>query len=247
VPCGTNRSYAASWPGGLARIPGTSRVLIVYAQVCVAIDRDWPTERLSLAEYDPATNQILSTGTPFVATPLQAGIPVPQRLGSPVFGGDGYLYMFGSDVNTDIVFAARVPANPTAWGSAANYQWWGRPGGATPRWTSDQSSIVSIVPVDNPWFVHVADYTGVGNHRLAMIVQTPFGTGDFRLFEATAPTGTWTAGPARRVPDTCLGTFGCYAFSGHAELSTADRFVVSWYSGGDRSGFGHVRLATITW
>ncbi len=255
VPCGTkgSSSYAASWPAGLARIPGTSRLLIMYAQVCVASGRKWPTERLSLVEYDPATNRFLSTVTPFVSAPLQEGIPVPQRLGSPVFGGDGYLYMFGAhadiwNVETNMVFAARVPANPAAWGSAENYQWWGRPSGGPAQWTSDQSSLVSIVPVSNPWSVHVADYTGVGNHRLAMVVQTSLGTGDFQLFEASSPTGTWTAGPAGKVPDTCLvGGFGCYAFSGHPHLSTADRFVFSWYSAGDRSEFGHVRLATITW
>src|SRR5205807_6937215 len=84
VPCGSSgsNSYAPAWPSGLAEIPGTSHVLIVYAEVCVAAGRDWPTERLKLIEYDPATNTFVSTGTPFVASPLQAGILVPQRLAS---------------------------------------------------------------------------------------------------------------------------------------------------------------------
>jgi hypothetical protein len=243
VPCGTNRSYAASWPGGLARIPGTQRMVIVYAQVCVAIDRDWPTERLTIVEYDPATNRFLSTATPFVASPLQAGIPVTQRFASPVFGGDGFLYLFGHDVGTDRVFVARVSASPSAWGNAANYRWWGASG-----WTTNHAAAISVVTVNDPWGVHVADYTGAGGgHRLAMIVQTEFGSGGFRVFEATSPTGPWSAGPSARPPDTCQGTFGCYAVSGHAELSTADRFVYSWYSAGDRSGFGHIRLATVPW
>jgi hypothetical protein len=245
--CGANKSYAASWPSGLARIPGSARVLIVYAEVCVAVDRDWPTERLTLVEYDPTTNRFLSTSTPFVAAPLQAGIPVAQRLGSPVFGNDGFLYLFGADMKSDTVFAARVAASPGAWRDSANYRWWGRPGGGRPQWTSDHASITGILAVDDPWAIAVADYTGVGSHRLAMVVQTSFGTGDFRLFEAVAPTSGWTASSAGRVPDTCVGTFGCYAFSGHAELSTANRFVLSWYSGGDRGGFGHIRLATIAW
>ena len=66
-------------------------VLIVYAEVCVAVGRDWPTERLKLIEYDTATNTFVSTGTPFVASPLQAGIPVPQRLASPVDLGSTYV------------------------------------------------------------------------------------------------------------------------------------------------------------
>jgi hypothetical protein len=248
VACGTNDSYPASWPAGLARIPGTSRMLIVYAQVCVARGRDWPTERLTLVEYDPATNRFTSTGTPFVASPLQAGVPVAQRLGSPVFGGDGFVYFYGGDRETGTVFVARVPANPAAWGNAANYRWWGRPAGGAAQWTADQSSITSIVSGVEPWGIHVADYTGVGTHRLAMIVKSAFFTSDFRVYTATSPAGPWTPGPAGRIPDPCQGGgFGCYAYSGHAELSTADRFVFSWLSPGDHGGFGHIRLGTIPW
>ena len=53
--------------------------------------------------------------------------------------------------------------------------------------------------------------------------------------------------PAGQPPDQCGGTFGCYALFGHAELSTADSFAFSWYSAGDRGGFGHIRLATVAW
>ena len=250
VACGSSgsNSYAPSWPSGLAQIPGTSHVLIVYAEVCVALNRDWPTERLTLVEYDPATNTFVASGTPFVASPLQAGIPVPQRLASPVFGGDGFLYLFGGDLATSRVFVARVAASPAAWSSAANYRWWGRPGGGQAQWTTDQSSITSIISGVAPWGVHVADYAGTGSHHLAMLVQTQFGSGDFQVFEATSPVGPWTPGPAGRVPDACTGGgFGCYALSGHAELSTTDRFVLSWLSPGDRGGFAHIRLGTVAW
>jgi hypothetical protein len=206
------------------------------------------TERVTLVDYDPATNRFLSSGTPFVAAPPQAGVPVAQQLGSPVFGGDGFLYLWGARRDPDLVFVARVPANPTAWGNAANYQWWGRPGGGTPQWTTDQSSIISVLPGVQPWGIHVADYTGVGAHRLAMIVKTAFFTSDFQIFTATSPTGPWTGGPAARIPETCQGGgFGCYAYHGHPELSTTDQFIYSWYSPGDRGGFGHVRLGSLNW
>jgi hypothetical protein len=247
VPCGQNQSYAASWPSGLARVPGTSRVLIVYAQICVAINRTWPTGRLTLTEYDPATNSFTSTATPFVANPLSAGLPFTRILSSPVFGGDGFLYLFTADRDARKVLVARVAANASAWGSAANYRWWGQPAGGAPQWTTNESAAISIISGVVPWGVQVADYTGQGSHKLAMIVQTEFGTGDFRVFEASSPTGPWTAGSAGRVPDTCVGGFGCYAFVGHAELTTPDTFVLSWYSPGDRSGFGHIRLGTIAW
>ncbi|MFS8097428.1 hypothetical protein LFM09_09845 [Lentzea alba] len=246
--CGTNNSYPASWPTGLAQIPGTERMLIVYGELCVAKTGGWPTERLKLVEYDPATNRFVSTGTPFVAAPLQAGLPAAQLLGSPVFGDDGYLYLFGRQLNPDIVLVARVPADPNAWGNGANYHWWGRPGDGPAQWTEDLTAVTSIISGVTPWSVHVADYTGVGPHRLAMIVKTSFATSGFRLYTATSPTGPWTAGPAGHVPDTCQGGgFGCYAYHGHAELSTPDQFVFSWYSPGDRGGFGHVRLGAIAW
>jgi hypothetical protein len=49
------------------------------------------------------------------------------------------------------------------------------------------------------------------------------------------------------VPDPCGPTFGCYAFTGHPELSTANDFMLSWYSPQDRNGRGHIRLGTVSW
>ncbi|GAB7044188.1 MULTISPECIES: hypothetical protein [Catenuloplanes] len=246
VACGAegSRSYPASWTSGMTRIPGTGRLLIAYHQICVALDRDWPVERVTLTEYDPATNRFGGTVTPFTAAPLQNGVPVVRQLGSPVFGGDGFLYLYTHDFATARVVAARVAANAASWGDAANYRWWN---GTT--WTGTQSAAVSVITgAPEIWSAHVADFTGVGTHRLAMIVQTSFGTGGYRVYEAASPAGPWTAGPAGRVPDTCPGGgFGCYAFTGHAELSTADRFWLSWYSPGDRNGFAHLRLASVPW
>ncbi|MDP9792695.1 hypothetical protein J2S43_001207 [Catenuloplanes nepalensis] len=238
-------SYPASWTSGMTRIPGTERLLIVYHQICVATTRDsWPVERVTLTDYDPATNRFLSTVTPFTASPLQNGVPAGQQLGSPVFGGDGFLYFYAHDFATARVLAARVSATPSTWGNAANYGWWN---GTT--WTGTPATATTvIIGAPEIWSAHVMDFTGVGTHRLAMIVQTTFGTGGYRVYEATSPQGPWTAGPSGRVPDTCPGGgFGCYAFTAHAELSTADRFWLSWYSPGDRNGFAHLRLAAIPW
>jgi len=235
-------TYPASWPSGLTAIPGTQTLLIVYAETCVISASDLPAERLAMAVYDPATNRITSTATPLVAAPLAAGLPVAARLGSPVFGGDGYLYLFADDVFTDKIMVARVGASPSAWSSAANFQWW------SGSWTADPSAAVPIVSVPFAGSVHVADYTGLGSHHLGMIVQTGFGTGEFQLFEATNPAGPWTAGPAGRVPDPCDGgVYACYALSGHAELTTADAFWFSWYSPDDAYGAGHMRLGSIAW
>lgn len=237
-------SYPASWTSGMTRIPGTERLLIAYHQICVAPSRDsWPVERVSLSDYDPATNRFRTTVTPFTASPLQAGVPVTQQLGSPVFGGDGFLYFYAHDFLTARVIVARVSADASSWGSAANYRWWNGT-----AWTASQSTAASVITAPEIWSAHVMDFTGVGAHRYAMIIQSSYGTGEYRVYEAASPAGPWTAGPVGQVPDTCPGGgFGCYAFAGHAELSTADRFWLSWYSPGDRSGHAHVRLASIPW
>jgi hypothetical protein len=204
-----------------------------------------------MAEYDPATNRFLRFATPFVASPLSAGLPATRSPSNPVFGGDGFLYLFGSRRDPDAIFVARVSADPAAWADPANYRWWGTPGGAPAQWTTDDSSVVSLVPGVEPWGMYAADFSGVGGgKRLAMLIKDSFfDTAHFRIFTAASPLGPWTAGPSGRVPDHCRGGgFGCYAFNGHPELSTASSFVFSWFSPGDRNADGgHVRLGTVGW
>ncbi|MEV6305464.1 hypothetical protein AB0M02_39040 [Actinoplanes sp. NPDC051861] len=227
--------YPAAWPTGLARIPGTRSMLIVYAEVCVKSETDLPAQRLTLAVYDPATNVFTRTDTPFAALSL----PIAQRLGSPVFGADGLLYLFTHDVETGRIMLARTGGDPQAWADPRSYRWWDR------GWTADWERAASIVTVPFVNSLHVADYPGRG---LGMIVQTEFGSGRFQIFTAGAPVGPWRPGPAGRVPGECGGSgYGCRAFNGHAELSTRDRFVLSWYSPGDLGGFGHVRLGEVAW
>ncbi|MBG0565817.1 hypothetical protein [Actinoplanes aureus] len=236
--CDGVNPYPAAWPTGLARIPQTGQLLVVYAQTCVFSHTRMSTQRLSLAVYDPAANRITATHTPFAALPLEAGLPVTQRLGSPVFGGDGHLYLYAHDVTTGEITVARVGASPQDWGDPANYRWWDG------SWSPDPSAAVSIASVPFAGSVHVADYTGLGSHRLAMLVQTEFGSGGFQILEASSPAGPWILGPAGKVPDTCGSEgYGCYALNGHAELSTAGRFLFSWYSPNDR----HLRVGSVAW
>jgi hypothetical protein len=43
-----------SWPTGATAVPGTSRLLVAYSDVCVT--SVLTPERFGLVEYDPATN-----------------------------------------------------------------------------------------------------------------------------------------------------------------------------------------------
>ncbi|HEX6686192.1 MAG TPA: hypothetical protein VF062_25690 [Candidatus Limnocylindrales bacterium] len=247
VPCGStgSASYSAAWLNGGARIPGTNRIALMWSELCVASGegRGWPVERWRMAEYDPATNRFLRLFTPFEAVPLQAGLPETKVLSSPVFGGDGYLYLFGAKREPNSVFVARVSADPAAWGNAANFRWWNGT-----RWAANHTAAATVLSGVDPWGIHVADFPAQG--KLAMIVKDSFfDSPHFRIYTASSPLGPWTPGPAGRVPDHCGGGgFGCYAFYAHPELSTARSFVFSWYSPGDRgSAGGHVRLGAIEW
>lgn len=94
----------------------------------------------------------------------------------------------------------------------------------------------------------VADYSATTSKHLAMIAQTGLGAATFQVYEASSPTGPWSAGPAGQVPDACsAGTFGCYALSGHPELSSSGQLVFSWFSSDDRDKSGHVRVGAVAW
>lgn len=261
---GSNCSYQASWTMGGAKVPGSSLLLLVYGEHCVESPQQdplvllWTEERLSLVLYDPATNTFPSgVDRPFAAAPLSAGLPSTHQLQSPIFGGDGYLYLFAaecegtglieaSDCSTSSgIYVARVGATQAQWANGANYEWWD---GST--WGS-AANATTLVAGTHPIFrnLSVGDYSGTSSKKYVMIEQPTYGTGEFRTYEATSITGPWTPGPAGQVPDACNGNsvFGCYAIYGHPELSTPTKLVFSWHSSVDRDGKGHLRLGAIEW
>jgi hypothetical protein len=248
LPCGGQDSgslYPAAWPVGGAQIPGSSRVLLVYQQVCVT-SKGFPIERLTLTIYDPQHNQFAGFWTPFVARPLSAALGAREVLESPIFGGDGYLYLFAHELGG--VYVARVNSNPTAWGSASNYSWWTAPNGNDGRWTADEAAATSLVNGLRVLGISAGNYAGTTLHKFVLLIQTGFRTADFALFEAPTPTGPWTAGPTGRVPDACnVGIFGCYSLNGHPELSTQQQLVYSWYSPGEAEGQGRVNVGALRW
>jgi hypothetical protein len=234
APCGTSGTFPAAWVTGGAKKPGSSTVLLVYAEVCI-FSGWW--ERVVLAEYDPFANAFMSFARPFVASPLGAGIPSQVGFFSPIFGNDGYLYLFAGLV------VARVPADSSSWADGQNYEWWNGT-----MWTDEMTEAVSVIPGFEPLTVEVRDFSGITGHNLVMLTQTGFTTADFQIYEAMSPMGPWTPGRRGRVPDACSsGTFGCYAVIPHAELSTSTKVVYSWLSPDDRNGGQHLRLGEIAW
>ena len=164
-------SYTASWPGGGALIPGTTKLLLTHADVCISGGDSFVSERLRMVEYDPKTGLLSNDAAPFVAAPLSAGLNPVEMLSSPVFGQDGYLYLYsytnvcmnnpgctGKAAYPNAIYAARVSGNPLTakWMQKANYEWWCGsqtlcplvPSG-TPGWTGVEADARSVAAFPN--------------------------------------------------------------------------------------------------
>jgi hypothetical protein len=246
----------AAWVSGAATVPGTSTVLLTYEQVCDG--SNFLAERLSLVEYTPSTGTFGTIYTPFAGSPLYDGLPPVESFGSPVYGSDGYLYLFTNSNDTTAndpdgfyhtgLFVARIKTTSDL-GKASNYKWWSQPTGQGAGWygEADAQYALPVIPCCN-FGATVANYSASTSKDLAAIVQTGLGASTFQVYEATSPAGSWTAGPVGQVPDDCdAGAFGCYAIYGHPELSTSTQLVFSWYSSDDRNGAGHVRVGAMAW
>jgi len=243
-------SYAASWITGLTRGPdrtisgqsGTSLLFLTYANVCVA-NNAWTTQSYGVTFYNPATNQRVGPATVF-PRPATGELAWQQRLGSPTFAADGYLYLFTS-LCTNAAFGAcgagtvalaRTPwSGSTGWATGSSYRFW-----TGSAWSTDPAAAVSALPDARPFSIDVRTFPGRG---YVAIEQTTI-AGHYRVWQSSTPTGPWTAGAESVLPG-CASTttYWCYAFIGHPELSTATSLFVSYYHPDDK----HVRVVAVPW
>ena len=250
--CGASstNSYAATWISGLAREPSTINnqlFLISFTDVCVTSSTGITTERFGIAEYNPSTNSVSAVTRVFVASTPGQNLPSQLILGSPVFSG-GNLFLFSSICDSSgfgacgsgRIFMARVAARPSSWRSSSAYKFFNP--SASGGFTIDPDGAQSIISGAEPFAVSVDNFSSV-SQNLALVEETSIG-GDFRVWHATSPTGTWTQGTSGRVP--CSGGSGlnlCRALIGHPELSTSSQLLLSFYNPAD----DHVWLAANNW
>lgn len=234
-------AYQASWPSGLARIPGTSRMLLTYWDVCVEGPWNIIVNRVGSVEYTPSTNTFGPKTTLFTAAPGQQ-LDKRLRLSSPVFRSDGNLYLFSFDCtqsnpygcDTGNVFLARVAV-------ASRHDWrqyrfrqgggWTPTCGGTPTpscWSLATSVITGAKPTD----ISVDNFSSVG--RGLILVETTSIGGHYRVWEASDPAGPWTQRGAERQAPFCAPPPNvvdfCHALIGQPELSTTSSIAVSYYS-----------------
>jgi hypothetical protein len=241
--------YSASWITGVTRVsPATGDLLISYDDYCVTGSADALTaEGFGLVEYDPASNLLGPTARVFGSV---AGLQLPpqQVLGSPVFGGDGYLYLFGfchasappAGCSRGRVFLVRTVAQPADWQNRLTYEYWTGIG-----WSSDAAAAGTLIPAGRPLGVSVGDYTADG-HGLVMIEQTSL-AGGFQVWQARSPAGPWRLIRTGQVPcskGAQRGTEGlCRAVIGHPELSTRSQLLISYFDPGN----SHVDVSAYPW
>lgn len=229
-PCAGD-SYQASWTSGMTRIPGTTRLLLSYWDVCVEPNWHIVVNRTGIVEYTPSTNTLGTKRTLFSAAP-GAQLAETLRLGSPVFRSDGNLYLFsyrcdqsnpyGCDNGS--VFLAKVASGSR---NDPNQYWfrWGS------DWTKTSSAATSVVTGAKPIDVSVDSFSSVG--RGLVLVETTSIGGHYRVWEASDPSGPWTLRGAERQAPRCTTPPGvvdfCHALIGQPELSTTSSIAVSYY------------------
>jgi len=249
-PCTGPGAYPASWISGVTREPSAASstdLLISYDDYCVTGNGDSTAEGFGLVEYDPAGNLL---SPPALVFGSLTGLPLaPQQvLGSPVFAGDGYLYLFGfcpvtappAGCGRGGVFLVRTVAQPAYWQNPFTYQYWTGDG-----WSSDEMAADTLIPAGRPLGISVGDYIADG-HGLVMVEQTSL-AGGFQAWQARSPAGPWRRILAGQVPcrrGTQRGTEGlCRAVIGHPELSTRSQLLVSYFDPGD----DHVDVSAYPW
>src|SRR6266568_1692321 len=240
LPCAGPGAYPASCISGVAREPAAdtpAHLLISYDNYCVSGNAGaLAAEEFGLIEYDPAGNLL---GSPAVVFGSFPGFPLPpqQVLGSPLFGGDGYLYLFGfcparpppAGCGGGRVFLARTAAQAAYWQNPLTYQYWTGIG-----WSPDAAAAGTLLPA-HPFSISVGDYTADG-HGLVMVEQTSL-AGGFQVWQASSPAGPWRRIMTGQAP--CRGGSErgpeglCRAVIGHPELSTRGRLVISYFDPGD--------------
>jgi hypothetical protein len=243
LPCAGPHAYPARWVTGAAREPGSAgRVLISYADYCVAGPDVFIPEGFGLIGYDPAGNVLGAPAEVFAAPP---GGQLPQQrqevLGSPVFRG-GYVYLFGlcghSCRGRGGVFLARTAATAASWDNGFGYRYWTGRG-----WSATLADAASLTGQATPGGVSAGDYPGTGR-GLVMIEQTSV-AGDFSLWQAATPTGPWHQAGIGRVPCTAgkQGADLCRALIGHPELSDRSDLLISFFN----PGADHVETLSYPW
>lgn len=218
-PC----SNPATWTVGVIAKPGSNNLLVGYWSIC------WDTfsnQVFGIAEWDPATNTVVSRVEPFVRS--GGTLPEQMQLQSPTTDGT-YLYWWRSHPTER--WLARVPVslagNDAPWADAANYQWFSSDSG----WTSDHTQATSLSPgVGLSTLSSVARIPQLAGNPWLMITHN-FGGQVQAVNIADRPEGPWRPVPEWQSLNICTGCdpqYSSYSYYSHPEASSAQGLLVSY-------------------
>ena len=230
--------FGARWPTGAARLGASLNVLISYVDVCV-IGSLTTVEGFGVAIWSAKTFHYVLPPTDLIApSPSGRALDLGSIWTSPIVEPDGSIDFFSTTSDpaqpgTSIVRSAHVAKDASL---------------------TNLSSYVARTlrgPLNGSFpgrLLHFAAYPGAkAGSVLYRAIGSRFVLGTATVSSSSSLTGPWVDNGAAQLPD-CprpKGSF-CWSLIGHPEMSAASSLVVSYYSPGTASDFGHIRLLRLT-
>jgi hypothetical protein len=239
--------------GTTVDVHGSDLVFITYAEVCVQGGFGGPTERVSMAAWDPSINSFVARWTIWDGlTDGVSGVDAQHLpVGSPHFvPGAGMIFFDGTCQN----LTAPAPPDPGRDCLAgkvvmvgvgmddlhdpAGYKYFTGTGSG---WTTNYANATLMHPLttsgQGAYSSVVGDFTGVGENLLMFDATTGY-DGLYQVWQSTTPWTGWTLVKSGTMPNAVCDTtpgpgLGCYAWSAHPEISTSSNIMFSVYDPND--------------
>jgi len=230
--------FAARWPSGATRLPGSPNILITFVDACVNGPQS-AVEGFGVAIWSSKTFKFVLPATDLV-TPTAPGRQLNWATvwTSPIAQANGSVDFFSTaddptQPGTSLLRAAHV-AKGSSLIKLASYVSQPLPG---PLNGSFPGRLLQVA-------AYPGEQPGTMTYRA---IGSQFSLGTARISSAPSLTGPWSDDGSAALPD-CprpQGTY-CWSLIGHPELSTSSSLVVSYYAPGTVRDYGHVRLVRLT-
>ncbi len=186
-------------------------------------------EGWGFAEYNYQTNTLdVAPNDVFPPSPTGVALPSSLGLGSPVISGNSSnqtVSLFSDRCSLGVFPGVCEPGYGQAYETTISTSTLGLSNSTnytlTPLTTDGSFGWAPVGPV-------AVASSGAG---YVMIEATLFGTGNYDVLTAASAAGPWHLETAGILPDCSNPTnfFGCYAFTPHPELSTANKLAITYF------------------
>ena len=231
--------YTARWPNG-AVMMNSSTMLVTFVDECVNAAKvrgkeNYTAEGWGIAEYNVLTGTFSKVSDVFPAQ--TSGAPLTRWFDSPVMN-NGNVVLFYVSCPSRALSCAGSSSNTVSTVTLA------------PSQLTDPGSYIGHVlstPADQPWkpMVQVDVVTDYRRNDFEMVVPNDLG-GNYQIFRAVDPAGTWTYVSGGTLPGCTTPTWGfCYWFNAHPEISSTASITFLSYFLPNIVPSGHSVLAAV--